>query len=152
MQSHSKKPRRLTQIFQSYDAPLYFVTFCTAHRKPILANDLIHAQLRQFAKQIEPRGAAIGRYVIMPDHIHCFIRLAPELKLGTTVKLMKRSLSSAISAPMPHWQPGFFDHLLRHDESYSEKWKYVYNNPVRAGLVEQSDNWPYQGEIVIIRY
>jgi len=40
------------------------------------------------------------------------------------------------------WQRGFFDHLLRSEESYSEKWNYVRNNPVRAGLVASGDDWP----------
>jgi hypothetical protein len=48
------------------------------------------------------------------------------------------------------WQPGFFDHLLRHDESYAEKWDYVWRNPVRAGLVAKPEDWPYQGEIHVI--
>jgi len=48
------------------------------------------------------------------------------------------------------WQPGFFDHVLRSDESYVQKWKYVRDNPVRANLVELWDQWPYQGEIVPI--
>jgi len=44
----------------------------------------------------------------------------------------------------------FFDHLLRNDESYAQKWEYVRENPVRAGLVHCSEDWPYQGEIVYI--
>ena len=48
------------------------------------------------------------------------------------------------------WQPGFFDHLLRHDESYAEKWLYVRDNPVREHLVAKWDDWPYRGEIVVI--
>jgi hypothetical protein len=64
------------------------------------------------------------------------------------VRMLKRTLSKAISIERPHWQKGFFDHLIRHSESYSEKWDYVRQNPVRAGLVEAIDDWPYQGEIV----
>jgi hypothetical protein len=47
-------------------------------------------------------------------------------------------------------QPGFFDHILRSDESYGEKWNYIHENPVRAGLVKSAGDWPYQGEIVVI--
>jgi len=36
---------------------------------------------------------------------------------------------------------------LRSVESYSQKWDCVRENPVRAGLVETSDEWPWQGEI-----
>jgi len=48
------------------------------------------------------------------------------------------------------WEEGFFDHVLRSNESYSQKWNYVRKNPVRAGLVKSVTDWPYQGEIVYI--
>jgi hypothetical protein len=48
------------------------------------------------------------------------------------------------------WQPGFFDHVLHSDESYGKTWNYVRQNPVRAGLVQTADDWPYQAEIVVI--
>ena len=152
MPTPPNKPHRLSRIFQNYEAPVYFVTFCTAKRKPILAIDIVHEALRQYAGKAELRGIAIGRYVIMPDHIHCFIRMAPQHTLGTTVRMMKRALSAALPEPKPHWQPGFFDHLLRHRESYSEKWNYVVQNPVRAGLVERAADWAFQGEVVSIRF
>ena len=65
---------------------------------------------------------------------------------------LKRAISAALGATKkrPLWQPGFFDHVLRHDESYSQKWEYVRENPVRAGLVVRADEWPYQGELVVI--
>jgi putative transposase len=47
-------------------------------------------------------------------------------------------------------QPGFFDHILRSEESYGQKWEYVRDNPVRARLVREWEDWPHQGEIVII--
>ena len=45
---------------------------------------------------------------------------------------------------------GIFDHVLRNDESYGQKWEYVRENPVRAGLVPRADDWQYQGELVFI--
>jgi len=45
------------------------------------------------------------------------------------------------------WQREFFDHLLRDEESYEQKWLYVRDNPVRAKLVSVSNGWPYAGEI-----
>jgi hypothetical protein len=47
-------------------------------------------------------------------------------------------------------EEGFFDHLLRSNESYSQKWNYVRENPLRAGLVKSAADWPYQGEIIHI--
>ena len=50
----------------------------------------------------------------------------------------------------PLWQRGFFDHVLRSEESYGQKWNYVRDNPIRAGLVANADGWPYAGEIIVI--
>lgn len=52
----------------------------------------------------------------------------------------------------PFWQRGFFDHILRSQESYAQKWAYVQLNPIRAGLVSRVDEWPYQGEIFPLQF
>src|SRR5437016_11955812 len=41
------------------------------------------------------------------------------------------------------WQRNFFDHRLRHDESLAEKFAYICQNPIRAGLISGEQNWPY---------
>ncbi len=45
---------------------------------------------------------------------------------------------------------GIFRSCSAQDESYGQKWKYVQENPVRAGLVQRPDQWRYQGEFVLI--
>ena len=84
----------------------------------------------------------------MPDHTHLFVRGSLDFSLRQWVRMVKRALFRAIFADPPHLQHGFFDHLIRHSESYAEKWEYVRQNPVRAGLVQDPDEWPWQGEIV----
>ena len=37
--------------------------------------------------------------------------------------------------------------MLRGHESHAEKWLYMKENPVRAGLCELAEGWPYAGEI-----
>jgi REP element-mobilizing transposase RayT len=152
MKDLPRKPRRLDRIFQNYAAPVYFITFNTYRRRYILATEEVHHRFIAFSEQAITHGAAIGRYVIMPDHIHLFMRIVSDRPIGITVRLLKRSLSAAIETNPPHWQPGFFDHLLRHGESYAEKWEYVRQNPVRAGLVHEPEKWPHQGQIVPIIY
>jgi len=143
-------PPRLDIIFQKYDPPLFFVTFNTYHRRRLLANAQVNNELVAFTKSGEQRAIAVGRYVIMPDHIHIFVSGHQDFLLTQWVRLLKRALSKVISQSHPHWQKGFFDHLIRHGESYSEKWEYVRQNPVRAGLVGTPEDWPWQGEIVPI--
>jgi len=46
----------------------------------------------------------------------------------------------------------FLDTQLRRGESYDAKWDYVVANPVRAGLVSKSEDWPYQGEMNVLTW
>ena len=94
-------------------------------------------------------NVAVGRYVIMPDHLHFSVRGDRSFALRKWVKGLKRRIIKAFPAEhgCSFWQPGFLDHLLRNDESYAQKWEYVRQNPVRAGLIESAEDWPYQSEI-----
>ena len=152
-------PPRLPVIFQRFDTPLYFVTFNTLLKRPLLAHDAVHAAFRSYAERGMEFHVGTGRYVLMPDHVHVFVRIGPEMTLRRWESGLKQCLGKALTAlghqptTIPNmklksfWQPGFFDHLLRRDESYLQKWDYVWRNPVRANLVANPEDWPYQGEI-----
>jgi REP element-mobilizing transposase RayT len=146
-----KHLRRLERVW--IDWPIYFITTCTFKRRPILASTEVAKILSDEWKDAHSHhGWAIGRYVIMPDHVHFFC--SAELDAKTlpvfmqawkqwTCKRMTRELSFSGSV----WQEEFFDHVLRSSESYSQKWDYVKENPMRAGLVASAADWPWQGEI-----
>src|SRR5262245_42466031 len=143
------RPTRLQWTYS--DCPIYFLTLVSHYRKRLFANADLHKAFVTFAERSSDYGVAVGRYVLMPDHIHLFVGLAPDsISLSKWVKSLKNSLSKHLTLrgdPAPHWQKGFFDHLLRSDESYEEKWEYVRRNPVRAGWVNDPGDWEYQGEI-----
>jgi REP element-mobilizing transposase RayT len=142
------RPHRLDLIY--VNQPLYFVTFATRDRRRIPSLDRTQAVLEQYGRCATLQfNVALGRYVIMPDHIHLFVRGSGNFTLSSWIGGLKRAISVALRSQQL-WQPGFFDHILRSDELYAEKWNYVRDNPVRAGLVEAADDWPYQGEIVVI--
>ena len=132
------RPPRLYRVFQRYYPPLYFVTFNTHQRRNLLANASIHNALGRFAKKGEGRGIGVGRYVIMPDHIHLFVRGSLDFSLKQWVRMMKRMLSGAISADPPHWQRGFFDHLIRHRESYAREMGICSTEPCASGFSRKS--------------
>jgi len=172
--------KRLDRLFTSH--PLYFVTACTEDRKPILANATVHEAFRKFCEAGLTRGVFVGKYVLMPDHLHLFVAFGGEYEsalaerrehrqsqtdatesgavaavcdrrvslLSEWMKSLKNLLSKTLrgmNVPAPHWQKGFFDHVMRSEESYSEKWLYVAENPVRKKLTPRPGDWPYQGEI-----
>lgn len=149
---HKPRLARLKRPFT--DQTVFFITACSHQRKRLFDNDRIHRAFKDFTEQAAAYKVFVGKYVLMPDHIHLFVAFSPDtMTVSTWVKSLKNSLSKTLreeGVPVPHWQKGFFDHLLRSDESYSEKWDYVARNPVRAGLVGRCDDWPYRGEIHIL--
>jgi putative transposase len=105
--------RRLEYAFQRL--PIYFVTACTRERRPILNNADVRTGLIEFGEAGGDRGAWLGAYVLMPDHLHAFIVIDDgRLTLSAWIKSRKNSLSKTLRAsgvPAPQWQKGFFDHI-----------------------------------------
>jgi REP element-mobilizing transposase RayT len=153
MNDYRQRPPRLDQVFPRFDPALYFVTMVAWQRQPLLACESAHLAFREHAMKQVAIGVAVGRYVIMPDHVHLFVSIGPGQTVGESVKYLKQAVTKALRvarSDLRVWQPGFFDHLLRSSESYGQKWIYVRENPVRAGLVATVEEWPYQGEVVRI--
>jgi len=137
-------------LHDGFNAPaIVFLTVCTAVRKTALANTSAHAALR------DAWGAAkswsVGRYVLMPDHVHLFCAPAefPPKPLSQWVSFWKSLAARHWPHPedAPLWQRDYWDTQLRRSENYTEKWQYVIANPVRANLVERVEDWPHQGEM-----
>ena len=127
---------------------LQFVTVCTKERRPLLAQSLMHERLRDTWS--DSTHYLVGRYVIMPDHVHLFCSPAstPPEDLGRWIRFRKSAVARANPAANGKlWQRDYWDTQLRSSQSYAAKWDYVQHNPVRAGLVNSVDDWPYQGEI-----
>jgi putative transposase len=144
--------RRLRQTWERQ--PTYFITTCVAGRRALLASDTAHEILREEWHGLRERhGWAVGRYVVMPDHVHFFAIPLPDagkplaVAMGRWKEWTAKRILRALGTEAPLWQPEFFDHVLRSDESRAEKWDYVRQNPVRAGLVAKAEDWPYAGAI-----
>lgn len=141
--------RRIPVLLPQERTVIYFVTLCTASRLKVLANAEAHGALLHAWTRLEQWKT--GRYVIMPDHVHFFV--SPRKREAILAKYVQalRSLVTRnlrpLGYPYPLWQREFFDHLLRAGESYEQKWNYVFWNPVRHGLVQRAEDWPYAGQI-----
>ena len=148
-------------------AAVYYITVCAEDRARVLADRAVAGVLAEaWRHSYEAHGWMIGRYVVMPDHVHFFASPGPDTAKGlpvfmgcwkrsTTIRIRKLQAAGHRRMPRPTerpfaWQKEFFDHLLRSDESHAQKWDYVRQNPVKARLVSDPDEWPYQGEIHVL--
>ena len=94
----------------------------------------------------------VSDYLLMPDHLHLFC--APyDLKftIEDWMTFWKSRLSKTCHQA-GRFQRAGFHHRLRGGESYSQKWQYVRENPVRAGLTAKPEEWLYQGRVHEIRW
>ena len=144
-----KHPSRQTTVSVGNLSVILLITACTHQRRPILARDEIHNLLIRAWTQA-PEWT-VGRYVVMPDHVHLFaaekeFRGCP---LGQWVGKWKAYVSRLwpFEKGKPIWQRNFWDHQLRDGDSYDVKWLYVRNNPVRHGFFANPDEWPFQGTL-----
>jgi putative transposase len=123
---------------------IVFVTVCTKERRPILANAISHDAIVE--AWANATAWQVGRYVVMPDHVHLFASPGPNpLELGNWISFWKSRLARKTGTGI--WQEGYWDRTMRSDESYGDKWAYVRDNPVRKGLVGAASDWPFVGTL-----
>ena len=77
-------------------------------------------------------------FLLMPDHLHALISFDPSRNFSRIIGDWKKwhAVNTGIM-----WQENFFDHRLRNDEGSREKFTYIRQNPVRAGLCLNDDDW-----------
>ncbi len=128
----------------SGEPTIVFVTVCTKDRRRWLDCEEAHRQLLAVWQQAD--AWLVGHYVLMPDHLHLFA--APRdlrFTIEQWITFWKSQFTRSHAHPDWLWQPSAFHHRLRRQDSYSQKWIYVQENPVRAGLVSHPADWPFQG-------
>ena len=143
--SNRKRPIHQPVLSVGNGSVIVYLTVCVAGRQPVLANPESQDRLRE--AWLKASTWLVGRYVIMPDHLHLFCSpgVDPAESLTSWVAYWKRLVSFRIGHSF--WQKNFWDTQLRRQDSYALKWDYVRNNPVRAGLVPRTQDWVYQGEM-----
>jgi putative transposase len=138
------EPPRLHEILLPHDKEIiYFVTLCVEGRRPVLANASTFEAIKETLAQL--RRWEVMALVTMPDHVHAIVSPVEdrELSVGDFASGIKRLLRKRLGAQEWEWQRGCFDRLLRSGEDLGNKWTYVQENPVRAGLVQRAEDWPY---------
>jgi len=134
-----------------------FLTVCTEKRGQWLAQSSVQRVLHNIW-QNTATAWLVSDYLLMPDHLHLFcaphdLKFTIERWIGFWKDQLAKNLKiqgGAAASPyrtIGKFQAGGFHHRLRDGESYSQKWQYVRENPVRAGLVTRSEDWPYFGRV-----
>jgi putative transposase len=90
--------------------------------------------------------------VIMPDHVHVLAKPLPRpdggvFGLSEILHSVKRHSALIINKTRgtqgPVWQNERFDRIVRDYEEFLEKWNYMRNNPVKSGLADRPEEYPW---------
>ena len=128
---------------------IVFLTVCAKDRQHWIAQPKVHEALRRI--WLSTDTWLVGNYLLMPDHIQLFC--APRdltITLQRWISFWERAFSCLHVPETGLWQRESRNTRLRRGENYEQKWAYVRENPVRAGLVKQPDDWPFRGELHIL--
>ncbi len=74
----------------------------------------------------------------MPDHLHILTSGDEKTDLIKFIKKFKQisGYNFKKATGLKLWQKSFHDHVVRKDEDLISITEYIFNNPVRKGLVE----------------
>lgn len=119
----------------------YFLTWCTANRKPILAEFEIQTSARNALESLVSSGNGLSLAAsIMPDHIHLLIELGLPLSISQIVGKLKSAITRAQAKVK--WQENFFEHRLRPEKSVDDFAFYIFMNPYSADICPLDQTWP----------
>ena len=77
----------------------------------------------------------------MPEHVHLLVSEPEAGTLATALKAVKQSVARRLVGPGQHfWQARYYDFNVRTEKKRIEKLRYIHRNPVRRGLVANSED------------
>ena len=142
------KPRRLDD-FPYRGCYRYFITIRSHGFKHNLVNDEAVAKLIEILKSTaEHKDFLVWAYCFMPDHVHLLIEgKNSNADMKDFVALFKQKTSYWFKGiyGVQLWGANYYEHVLRNDEATRAVARYIIQNPVRKGLVEDCSNYPYSG-------
>lgn len=131
---------------------VYFMTLrAYQHHSPFAHSELAQLIIDVLHDEQDRQHCLVFTYCLMPDHLHFLLGprredisvldFVNEFKGKTTNRSWKMGWAGKL------WQPRFFDHIVRDEEDLLAISKYIVNNPVRKGLVQRPEDWPWSGHM-----
>ena len=141
-QFHTRKKLRLEQ-YDYTQGNTVFVTVCVNERKKLLGRiveseteaELPTVVLSEIGKVVEQYTSTISgieQYVVMPNHVHMIVTNAEGESISKKLQAWKSLITKQIGSNI--WQRSFFDHVIRDEEDFRIRWKYIDDNPSKWAL------------------
>lgn len=127
----------------------YALTFCCHSRQPLFTNrQTVDRVLTQIRRAADDEQFALPAYCFMPDHLHLLVEALVDVSNGLKFISRAKQFSGYYYKQKHHrtlWQRYGYEHVLRDDEDTRRVARYIFENPLRAGLVASPQNYPFMG-------
>ena len=86
-------------------------------------------------------------WCVMPNHVHILVYCPEGSRLGDLVKTWKifsaREINRLLGIQGSLWAKDYHDRYIRDENHLANARAYIRNNPVKAGLCEKPEDWPW---------
>ncbi len=125
----------------------YHVASRGTNKEPIFFDDLDRAAFLAMLDRVAKRqGWVVLAYCLMTTHYHHVLQV-PQGGLSEGMRLLNSGFSMRTNRrhdrTMHLFRQRFFSTLIKSDSHLLEACRYVVLNPVRAGLCESPEEWPW---------
>ncbi len=113
-----------------------------------LAQPDVRAIVRESLLHFDGGAYDLHTFCIMPNHVHALLTISPDLvrPFFNILKSQKGFSATAANRVLGRtgtfWQPESYDHVVHSPEESARVRAYILNNPVKAGLVTEWQQWP----------
>jgi putative transposase len=126
----------------------FFATTKTSMGRALLQSErnatLLIDVLRSYVKA---RKFRLHDFVVMPDHVHVLITVGGDMTIEKAMQFIKGGFSYRLKKDFGYvgevWQRGFSEVRVDDKESFLQHRKYIAENPMKAGLVDSLEKFPY---------
>ena len=97
-------------------------------------------------------------WVVMPNHVHALVTPLGDFSLGGILRTWKQFTARRAKELLAKsgdewttesfWQRESFDRLTRDADERERTVRYIHTNPVKAGLCEKPEDWPWSSAVV----
>jgi putative transposase len=127
---------------------MFFATSKTSMGRRLLQSERNAGLLIDVLRSlVAEKSFRLHDFVIMPDHVHLLLTVGEGMTVEKAMQLVKGRFSYRLSHEFGYkgevWQRGFSEVQITDDASFSRHRNYIAQNPVKAGLVDCPERYPF---------
>ena len=141
-----KRNRLPAEIYRQGGA--FFLTTTVRNRRRAFSSAAVASRCLSILRDVAAKsGVEIDTYCLMPDHLHLLATAEENVDIVAFVHRFKQAAAIECNREIgwqgAFWQASYYDHVLREIEDVGPIRDYILGNPVRARIVEDSDDYPF---------